>query len=105
MFRRVYNRADGRVAENEHFTVNIYRHPDESGQEKWHVHFVRRSDGVDAKISIWNYSLMRKTAFDRATVKNFVEWTYENRSYLRKKWVKYVLKPFLESLKKNENKK
>ena len=100
MFRRVYGRIDGRVAENDQFIVNIYKHPDESGQEKWHVHFVRRSDGADAKIGIWNFELMRKTTFDRKTVKNFVEWTYENRHYLRRKWLQNVLRPFMKSLGK-----
>jgi len=98
MFRRVYDRQDSRVAENEHFAVHVYRHPEESGQEKWHAHFVRKSDGADAKISVWDYSLMRRTKFDRKTVKHFIEWTYINRHYLRKRWFQNVLKPFKQSL-------
>lgn len=100
MFKRLYNRGDGRVAENRNFTVDIYRFPDESGQAKWHVHFVRRSDGADAKISLWNFHLLRPTAFDRAAVKLFIKWTYENRHYLRRKWLQLVLKPFYRSLEK-----
>lgn len=100
MFRRLYNRKDNRVAENRFFTVHVYIHPGESGQEKWHVHFVRKSDGVDAKISLWNFYLMRKTSFDRMTVKKFQKWTYENRHYLRRKWVQNVLKPFFQALGK-----
>jgi len=100
MFRRVYNKGAGKVAENENFAVYIYKHPTESGQEKWHVHFVRKSDSVDAKISLWNFCLMRPTQFDRNTVKLFAEWTYENRHFLRRKWVQNVLRPFFISLGK-----
>lgn len=64
------------MAENDKFSVYVYHHPTESGQEKWHAHFVRKSDGTDAKISLWNFYLMRKTNFDRDTVKSFAEWTY-----------------------------
>lgn len=91
------------MAESDNFIVCIYRHPDESGQEKWHVHFVRRSDRADAKINLWTYDLMRPTSFDRATVNSFIEWTYINRSYLRRKWLKHVLRPFQLSLKKKED--
>ncbi|MBD65439.1 MAG: hypothetical protein CME62_09545 [Halobacteriovoraceae bacterium] len=106
MFRRVYNRDSGKVAENDNFNIYVYRHPLESGQEKWHVHFVRKSDGSDAKISLWDFSLMRPTSFDRDTIKAFIEWTYINRHFLRRKWVQHVLRPFFKSLgkwRKNES--
>ncbi len=90
MFRRVYNKGVGKVAENEDFAVYIYTHPNESGQEKWHVHFVRKSDEKDAKISLWDFTIMRPTSFDRNTVKMFAEWTYQNRHFLRRKWVQHV---------------
>ncbi len=100
MFRRVYGRGGGKVAENESFVVYVYLHPKESGQEKWHVHIVRRSDGADAKINLWTFELMRTTAFDRTTIKEFISWIYYNRHYLRRKWLQHVLKPFYESLGK-----
>ena len=101
MFRRVYNNKNGKVAENDKFIVYIYMFPNESGQEKAHVHFVRRtSDTADAKINLWNFELMRPTKFDRKTVKCFVEWTYENRHFLRRKWLQNVLRSFYKSLGK-----
>jgi hypothetical protein len=100
MIRRVYNDKGGKVAENDKFSIYVYKHPTESGQERWHAHFVRRSDGTDAKISLWDFSLMRATSFDRNTVKAFIEWTYINRHFLRRKWVQNVLRPFLKSLGK-----
>lgn len=46
MFRKVYNSSSGKIADGRKFSVYIYRHPLESGQERWHVHFVRKSDGI-----------------------------------------------------------
>lgn len=103
MFRKVYNSSSGKVADGPKFSVYIYRHPLESGQEKWHVHFVRKSDGIDAKISIWNFSLMRPTEFDRKTVKVLIEWSFEHRHFLRRKWVQHVLRPFRTSMGKGSN--
>ena len=100
MMRRVYNDPGGKVAESTDFKVFVYLHPTESGQKKWHAHFVRKSDGADAKISLWDFHLMRPTSFDRSTIKVFVEWTFHNRHFLRKKWVQNVLRPFLKSLEK-----
>ena len=99
MFKRVYNGSTGKVAENKQFSVYIYHHPRESRQERWHVHFVRKSDRLDVKISLWDFGLMRKTQFDRLSVKVFVEWTYFNRHFLRRKWVQNVLKPYYQSMK------
>lgn len=104
MIRRVYGREDGKVAESPKFSIYIYPHPNESGQEKWHVHVVRRSDGCDAKFSLWTYKIMRKTSFDRTTVEYFNVWVYENRHFLRRKWVRNVLIPFRISLGKSRNK-
>lgn len=90
MFRRVYD-TSAVVAENDKFQVKIYLFPNEGG--RWHVHIVRRSDGMDAKIGLWDFELKRPTQFSKSTVKIFQLWIYENRSYLRKKWIQKVLNP------------
>ncbi len=100
MFERVYDGTTGKVAENDKFAIYVYKHPAESGQEKWHAHFVRKSDNVDVKLSLWNFYPMRPTQFDRGTVKAFAQWTCENRHFLRRKWVQNVLRPFFKSIEK-----
>jgi hypothetical protein len=90
MFWRVYG-TSSIVAENEKFQVKIYLFPDEGGL--WHVHIVRRSDGEDAKIGLWAFELKRPTKFSRKSVKEFQRWIYDNRHYLRKRWVQNVLNP------------
>jgi hypothetical protein len=90
MFRRVYG-ASTVVAENENFQVKVDLFPKEGGS--WHVHLVRKSDGADAKIGLWDFELKRPTTFSRATIKEFQIWVFENRSYLRRKWVQKVLSP------------
>ena len=88
LFQRIYG-VSAVVAENENFQVKVYSFPNEGGL--WHVHFVRRSDGADAKIGLWDFELKRPTPFSRSTVKIFQIWVFENRSYLRRKWVQKVL--------------
>ena len=90
MFQRVYD-TSAVVAENDKFQVKIYLFPNEGG--RWHVHIVRRSDGADAKIGLWDFELKRPSTFSRATIKEFQTWVYENRSYLRRKWLQKVLDP------------
>lgn len=100
MFRRIHDRASV-VAENDNFQVKIYLFPNEGG--KWHVHIVRKSDGADVKIGLWDFELKRPTSFTKATVMNFQHWVYENRSYLRRKWVKNVLNPMKLFMKEEEH--
>ena len=88
------------VAENKSFQVKIYLFPREGGT--WHVHIVRRSDGADAKIGLWDFELKRPTPFSRSAVKVFQEWIYNNRHYLRKKWVQKVLNPMKIFKKKDD---
>ena len=90
LFERVYG-ASVVVAENDKFQVKIYLFPYEGG--KWHVHIVRKSDGADAKIGLWDFDLKRPSKFSKATINKFQTWVYENRSYLRRKWVQKVLNP------------
>jgi len=90
MFQRVYD-TSAVVAENDKFHVKIYLFPREGG--RWHVHIVRKSDGADAKIGLWDFELKRPTVFSKKTVMEFQKWVYENRHYLRKKWVQKVFNP------------
>lgn len=90
MFQRVYDDT-AVVAENDNYQVKIYLFPNEGG--KWHVHLVRKSDGTDAKISLWDFMLIRPTKFSRKTIMTFQKWVFDNRHYLRKKWVQKVLNP------------
>jgi hypothetical protein len=88
------------VAENAKFQVKIYLFPNEGG--RWHVHLVRKSDGADVKIGLWDFELKRPTKFSKATVKSFQKWVFENRSYLRRKWVQNVLNPMKLFNRRNE---
>ncbi|MCB0385997.1 MAG: DUF4160 domain-containing protein [Bdellovibrionales bacterium] len=90
MFQRVYD-ASAVVAESDKFQVKIYLHPNEGGG--WHVHIVRKSDQTDVKIGLWDFELKRPTKFRRATVKAFQVWVFENRHFLRKKWMQKVVNP------------
>ncbi len=90
MFQRVYG-ASAVVAENDRYQVKIYLFPHEGG--RWHVHIVRKSDSADAKIGLWDFELKRETVFSRKSVMEFQKWVYENRHYLRKKWVQKVINP------------
>src|SRR5258708_1291622 len=90
MFQRVYD-TSAVVAENGNFQVKIYLFPNEGG--RWHVHIVRKSDGADVKIGLWDFELKRPTSFSKKAVKEFQEWVYNNRYYLRKKWVQKVFNP------------
>jgi hypothetical protein len=96
-FSRIRGSLTAVVAENDKIQVKIYLFPHEGG--RWHVHFVRKSDGVDAKIGLWDFELKRPTEFSRAAVRTFQLWVYENRSYLRRKWVQKVLSPSRKELK------
>lgn len=99
VFQRLYD-TSAVVAENENYQVKIYLFPNEGGL--WHVHIVRKSDGIDAKIGLWDFELKRPTKFTRSTVQDFQRWVYENRSYLRKKWMQKVVNPRNRFLKKGE---
>ena len=100
VFRRVYKQGPV-IAENDNFQVKIYLHPNEGGG--WHVHFVRKSDGTDVKIGLWDFELKRPTKFTRTTVIDFQKWVFENRHYLRRKWVQHVVNPM--KLQKKKGKK
>src|SRR3989338_7110593 len=97
MFRRVYD-TSAVVAENDKYQVKIYLYPREGGG--WHVHIVRKSDGADVKIGLWDFELKRPTKFSRSTVQEFQKWVFENRTYLRKKWTQKVVNPRRRFLKK-----
>ena len=99
VFHRVYD-TSAVVAENDKFQVKVYLYPNEGGG--WHVHIVRKSDGTDAKIGLWDFELKRPTKFSRSTVRVFQQWIYENRSYLRKKWMQKVVNPRNRFLKKGQ---
>ena len=99
VFKRVYD-TSAVVAENENFQIKIYLFPHEGG--KWHVHIVRRSDGADVKIGLWDFELKRPTPFSKGTVKMFQEWVYDNRHYLRKKWVQKIFNPMKFFIKKDD---
>lgn len=89
-FDRIYNKSSV-VAESDKFQVKIYLYPEEGGS--WHVHIVRKSDGADVKIRLWDFELKRPTSFNRKTVMGFQKWVKESRHYLRKKWTQKVLAP------------
>jgi len=72
MFRRIYGKTPI-VAENEKFQVKIYLFPDEGGL--WHVHIVRKSDGADAKIGLWDFELKRPSKFSKKSTQNSQRWS------------------------------
>ena len=70
------------IAENEKFTVKVY----EKDGGIQHVHFVRKIDGADLKLSLETLLPLRATRFDRQSVKTCMLWLNENLSYVKRKW-------------------